>query len=99
MRLGIYFAAPNEWVAWVALTGSAVLDEQVYTVSYAVVPNDQRFSFEFKTIDNTIKCCFFLTSKGYQIDRVTLPNGLEVGGESIRETMLAGISATQSLLK
>ena len=62
---------------------------------YAVAPNEQNSAFEFQAVDNAIRCCFFLTSEGYRIDRVKLPNGQEVNGEDILETMLTGIDATR----
>ena len=60
---------------------------------YAVALSEQNAAFEFQSVDNAIRCCFFLTSEGYRIDKVKLPNGLEVDGEDILETMLAGINA------
>ena len=67
---------------------------------YATAPNADRATvLDFLTLDNTIKCCFFLSAQAYQIDKVTLPSGNEVKGERIIQTMSAGITATRVLLK
>ena len=66
---------------------------------YAVTPSELNSAFEFQTVDNAIRCCFFLTSEGYRIDKVRLPNDQEVNGEDIVEAMLTGIDATRLRLK
>ena len=76
----------------------ALKGTQVYKV-FAVAPNEQHSAFEFQAVDNAIRCCFFLTSEGFRIDKVKLPGGREVNGEDILETMLDGIDATRIRLK
>ena len=67
---------------------------------YATAPNtDQVTVLDFLSMDNAIKCCFFLSAQAYQIDKVTLPSGSEVKGDRIIQTMSAGIRATRVLLK
>ena len=67
---------------------------------YAIAPcTEQVTVLEFRSTDNAIRCCFFLSAEGYQIDQVTLPNGSKISGDQITETMLAGVSAARTLLK
>ena len=66
---------------------------------YAVAPNEQNSAFEFQSMDNAIRCCFFLTSEGYRIDKVKLPSGHEVNGEDVLEAMSAGIDTTRLRFK
>jgi hypothetical protein len=55
--------------------------------------------FEFEKMDNAIRCCFFLRSEGYRIEKVVLPTGHVVNGGDIMRAVVNGVNATRLLLK